>query len=183
MTRFHFLLPLTLAIHPVSAPPARVAVVSISLNDLSNQPASPELPARLQLLAMALRDRLGGPCGYALTAVNPEAEAAAEMTTGYLYQHPEVAAGLAASAKADWVVIPRLNRASPWVTDLQAHVVRVRDSVLVSNRIVELKGLELTPELAAKLAERGEAWMADQVSQAIEHATSGSAAVARRCKA
>jgi hypothetical protein len=56
------------------------------------------------------------------------------------------------------------------VTDLQANVVRVRDTLLVSNRIVEVKGIELSPELAAQLVERGAAWMADQLSQAIEHA-------------
>jgi uncharacterized ferritin-like protein (DUF455 family) len=62
-------------------------------------------------------------------------------------------------------------------------VVRVRDTVVVSNRIVELKGIELTPELAAKLAERGGAWMADQVSQAIEHAARGPTQGPRRCPA
>jgi hypothetical protein len=43
------------------------------------------------------------------------------------------------------------------------------------------KGIELTPELGATLAERGGAWMADQVSQALEHAAGGAAAEARRC--
>lgn len=68
----------------------------------------------------------------------------------------------------DWVIVRRLNRASAWAADLQAHVVRVRDTALVSNRIVELKGLELGPELAARLAERSAAWMADQISRVIE---------------
>jgi hypothetical protein len=54
----------------------------------------------------------------------------------------------------------------------------VRDTSLVSNRIVEIKGVELSAELAAQLVERGAAWMADQVSQAIEHAAGGPS---RRC--
>jgi hypothetical protein len=164
---------------PAPSPP-RVAVLSIALNNLANQPADPELAARLRLLVSALRDQLGTSCGYELVPVDSSAEDAAEIAPGYLYQHPDLAVSLVAPLRADWVVIPRLNRASPWVTDLQAQVVRVRDTTLVSNRIVELKGIELTPELGARLAERGGAWMADQVSQAIEHAASGPAP-ARRC--
>lgn len=177
------LLPLTAGVGPAISPPTRVAVLSIGLNDLANQPPNPDLPARLRLLARSLREHLGGNCGYQLVPVDSVVEAAAEIAMGYLYQHPDVAVGLAAAMHADWVVIPRLNRASPWVTDLQAHVVRVRDTVLVSNRIVELKGIELTPELAAKLAERGGAWMADQVSQAIEHSATGPGSSPRRCPA
>jgi uncharacterized protein DUF2380 len=184
--RYVFLVSLmstTVGLAPVVPPPPRVAVLSIALNDLANQPPNPDLPARLQLLATALRKNLGSSCGYQLVAVDARAEAAAELAAGYLYQHPDVAVGLVAPTRADWVVIPRLNRASPWVTDLQAHVVRVRDTLLVSNRIVELKGIELSPELAAKLAERGGAWMADQVSQAIEHSVSGPGSQPRRCPA
>jgi hypothetical protein len=57
----------------------------------------------------------------------------------------------------------------------------VRDTMLVSNRIVQLKGLELTPELAARLTERGSAWMADQLSQVVELARSPTGGGARRC--
>jgi Protein of unknown function (DUF2380) len=157
-------------------------VFPIALNDVSNQPASPELSPRMRRLAAALRQRLGNGCGYRVVPVDSIAEASVGSATGYLYAHPDVAVGLAAASGAEWIVIPRLNRASPWVTDLQAHVVRVRDTVLVSNRIVELKGLELTPELATRLIERGSAWMADQLSQAIEHARSPSSAAIRRCR-
>jgi hypothetical protein len=168
---------------PQTTSPTRIAVFSITLNDLSNQPASPELPARMLLLASALRERLGSGCGYHVVPVDSLAHTSAEIATGYLYAHPDVAVGLAAFARAEWIIIPRLNRASPWVTDLQAHVVRVRDTALVSNRIVELKGIELTPELAAKLEERGAAWMADQISQAIEHSSGDPRPAPRRCRA
>jgi hypothetical protein len=48
---------------------------------------------------------------------------------------------------------------------------------------VEVKGIELTPELAARLADRGGAWMADQISQAIEVASGKTGPAARRCPA
>jgi hypothetical protein len=61
--------------------------------------------------------------------------------------------------------------------------VRVRDTTVVSNRIVEVKGIEMQPDLAAKLVDRGAAWMADQVSQAIEHAAGPESSPKRRCPA
>ena len=177
------ILPLALGISLAPSPPVRVAVLTIALNNLANQPPNPDLPNRLRVLGDALRQRLATGCGYQVVPVDSAAEAAAELGAGYLYAHPDVAVHLVGPSEADWVIIPRLNRASPWVTDLQAQVVRVRDTLVISNRIVELKGIELTPELAAKLAERGGAWMADQVSQAIEHAAGGRSSGARRCPA
>ena len=177
------LVPLWLAWPPAAPPPTRVAVLSIALNDVSNQPVSPALPDRMHALTAALRERLASACGYDVVPVDSLAEAGAERGPGYLYAHPDVAVALAARTGAEWVIIPRLNRATPWVTDLQAHVVRTRDTALVSNRIVEVKGIELTPELAARLIDRGAAWMADQVSQAIDHGSGLTQQAPRRCPA
>ena len=96
--------------------------------------------------------------GVLLLALAPLARA--YVFLGGYEEAPTVAAALARPAGADWVIVPRVNRASPWVTDLQAHVVRVSDTTLVNNRIVEMKGIELDSALAARLAERGAAWMA-----------------------
>jgi len=167
---FPGLLPLWLAVPPHAAPPRRVTLFPVTLNDVSNQPMSPELPARMKLLTRALRQRLTAACGYEVMPMDSEADTASDNGPDYLYAHPEIAVARA-GAEAEWVVVPRLNRASPWVTDLQADVLRARDTTMVSNRIVEVKGIELGPELAAKLIERGAAWMADQLSQAIEHAS------------
>ena len=160
-----------------------ITVLSIDLNNLANSAPDPALPGRILDLAAELRATLAGPCGYEVVALDTAAETAAHATTGYFYAHPDVAAALARSAGAEWVIVPRVNRASPWVTDLQAHVVRVRDTVLVSNRIVEIKGIELDSALAARLAERGAAWMADQISQVIERASDPGASSIRRCPA
>lgn len=183
---FHrYLLTLT-ALTPLwNAPPpaARVAVLPIDLNDVSNQPVSSELRARLGRLSEALSMRLGTACGYTIVRLEQPGRSRDEVPPGYLYAHPDVAVATMGSRQADWIIIPRLNRASPWVADLQAHVVRVRDTAIVSNRIVEIKGLELTPELASRLVDRGAAWMADQISQSIETASGTEAAARRRCRA
>ncbi|HUQ15412.1 MAG TPA: DUF2380 domain-containing protein [Gemmatimonadales bacterium] len=162
-------------------PLLKVVVLTIDLNNLHKTAPDSALAGRIARLADALRARLATACGYEVVRLDPATEAAAHVTDGYFYDHPDVAAGLALGVGADWVIVPRLNRATAWVADLQAHVIRVRDTLLVSNRIVEFKGLELTPELAARLTERGSAWMADQLSQVIELARNPPGAVARRC--
>ena len=164
----------------VAEPIPKVVVLTIDLNNLHKTAPDPSFAGRLARLAEALRTRLVS-CGYEVIGVDPAVEAEARATEGYFYEHPDVAAALAAGVGADWVIVPRLNRASAWAADLQAHVVRVSDTTLVSNRIVEFKGLELTPELAARITERGSAWMADQLAQAIDYARSPGGPVERRC--
>jgi hypothetical protein len=165
----------------ISEPPPTVVVLTIGLNNIHKSAPDSSLAGRITRLGDALRARLATACGYEVVRVDPAAEAVAHVTDGYFYDHPDVAASLAREVGAEWVVVPRLNRATAWAADLQAHVVRVRDTVLVSNRIVELKGLELTPELAARLTDRGSAWMADQLSQVIELARNPTGDRTRRC--
>jgi hypothetical protein len=166
-----------------SEPPPKVAVLEIELNNLANSPPDPGLAQRLVRLTGELRGSLATACGYEVVGIDSAAATASPATSGYVYAHPDVAAALVAPAGAEWVIVPRVNRASPWVADLQAHVVRVRDTMLVSNRIVEIKGLELDSVLAARLTERGAAWMADQISQVIERAMNPGATPGRRCPA
>jgi hypothetical protein len=158
-----------------------VVVLAIDLNNIHKSAPDSAFAGRIARLGDALRARLATACGYEIVRVDPAAEAVAHVTDGYFYDHPDVAADLARDVSAEWVVVPRLNRATAWAADLQAHVIRVRDTVLVSNRIVQLKGLELTPELAARLTERGSAWMADQLSQVIELARNPTGGRTRRC--
>jgi hypothetical protein len=168
------------AARSVAAPPARLVVLSVDLNDLTGHEDPADRP-RLAGLTRALRQRFAAACGYSVVALDSAAERRAHLGDGYFYAHPDAAAALAAGAGAEWVLVPRLNRASPWVTDLQAHVVRVRTGRVVSNRVVELKGFGMSPALTARLAERGAAWMADQVDQAIGWAAAPGAPVVRHC--
>jgi hypothetical protein len=162
-------------------PAPKLVVLTIDLNNIHKSAPEPNLAGRVARLGTTLRARLANACGYEIVLVDPVTEAAAHVTNGYFYDHPDVAVGLALGVGAEWVIIPRLNRATAWAADLQAHVVRVRDTMLLSNRIIELKGLELTPELAARLTERGSAWMADQLSQVIELARNPTGGRTRRC--
>jgi len=85
--------------------------------------------------------------------------------------------------------IERLSKQTP-ARFVAFDVLALEDEVLMARAYSErraaletIEGIELTPELAAKLAERGGAWMADQVSQAIEHAAIGQTQRPRRCPA
>ena len=164
-----------------SASGPRVTVLAVALNNLSNMPDDP--PARVAALGDALRARLAGECGYVVLATDSLDEAKGDGGRAYYYDHPDAAAKLARDAGAEWVLIPRLNRASPWVTDLQLHVVRASDGAIVSNRAVELKGFGMRDDLTAKLTVRGAAWMADQIDQAIGLSAAPGAPPVRRCKA
>ena len=160
--------------------PPRLLVLAIDLNDLTGHEDPADRP-RLAVLTRALRQRFTAACGYTVVALDSAAERQAHLGDGYFYAHPDAAAAIAAHLGAEWVLVPRLNRASPWVTDLQAHVVQVSSRRVVSNRVVELKGFGMSPALTARLAERGAAWMADQVDQAIGWAATARTPVARHC--
>ena len=162
-------------------PGPRVMVLAVALNNLSSMPDDP--PDRLGALGVALRARFADGCGYDVVPVDSAAEARGRAGPGYYYDHPDAGAQLARDAGAEWALIPRLNRASPWVTDLQLHVVRVADGALVSNRAVELKGFGMSENLTARLTQRGAAWMADQIDQAIGWSTAPRARTPRRCPA
>ena len=159
----------------------RVTVLAVALNNLSTMPDDP--PARVAALGAALGTRLAGECGYDVVPADSLDEARGRASQGYYYDHPDAAARLARAVGAEWVLVPRLNRASPWVTDLQLHVVRASDGAIVSNRAVELKGFGMNDDLTARLTLRGAAWMADQVDQAIAWSVAPGAPPARRCRA
>ena len=164
-----------------AAPAPRLLLLTIDVNNFTSLPDDP--PERLAALGEALRSRLAG-CGYDLRPLDAAAEARENAGPGYFYTHPDAAARLARDAGAEWALVPRLNRASPYVSDLQLHVVRVADAMVVSNRVVELKGFGMTPGVTARLTTRGAAWMADQVAQAVDWAVGGSRELpARRCRA
>ena len=125
----------------VAEPAPKVVVLAIDLNNLHKTAPDTSFAGRLARLAEALRTRLAS-CGYEVIALDPVVEGEARATEGYFYEHPDVAAALAAGVGADWVIVPRLNRASAWAADLQAHVVRVSDTGEQPDRGVQGAGAD-----------------------------------------
>jgi hypothetical protein len=62
-------------------------------------------------------------------------------------------------------------------------VVSAADQRALTTRIVELKGLGMNPDLTARLANRGAAWMVDQVLQGLAQAVPDSTHPLRLCPA
>lgn len=157
-------------------------VFPIALNNLSNTPESPADQPALALLTHELQLRLTE-CGYAVSPIDSAPPPVADWPRGYYFDHPDLAAAWAEPRSADWILVGRLNRVSPWVADLEMRVVSGPDDRLRATRIVELKGFGMNPDLTSRLANRGAAWMVDQVLQTLAHTATDSTNAVRPCPA
>src|ERR1700722_17755043 len=112
-----------------------------------------------------------GSCGFSVIHTDSTPVMPGEGPS-YLFEHADVAAAWGAAHHADWVLVGRLNRFGPWEADWEMQVVSVAERRLVNTRVVELKGFGLDSGLTAHLANRGAAWLMDQVTQSVVHASS-----------
>lgn len=153
------------------------AVAPTSLNNLSANPDTRPDMAVLPLMTHEAAARLSA-CGYSV--VGPES--APQTTPDYLFEHGDVAASWGADHHADWVLVGRLNRIGRWEADWEVQVVSVAQQRVIDTRVIELKGFGTDSALTARLATRGAAWLMDQVTQSVAHA-SGAASNPRPCHA
>jgi hypothetical protein len=153
------------------------AVAPTSLNNLSPNPDTRADMAVIPVLTREAAARLSS-CGYQV--VGPES--APPNTPDYLFEHGDVAASWGAEHHADWVLVGRLNRIGRWEADWEVQVVSVSQQRVIDTRVVELKGFGTDSALTARLANRGAAWLMDQVTQSVAHATA-SASNPRPCHA
>jgi hypothetical protein len=144
------------------------AVAPTGLNNLSPNPDTRGDMAVIPVMTHEAADRLTA-CGYAV--VGPET---APNSPGYLFEHGDVAASWGAEHHADWVLVGRLNRIGRWEADWEVQVVSVPQQRVIDTRVIELKGFGTDSALTARLANRGAAWLVDQVTQSVAHATGGS---------
>jgi uncharacterized protein DUF2380 len=157
------------------------AVAPTSLNNLS---PNPDTHADLAVIPVLTRDAQArlAECGYQVVAKD-SAPADAGRDPSYLFEHGDVAASWGAQHHADWVLVGRLNRIGRWEADWEVQVVSVREQRVIDTRVVELKGFGLDSALTAKLATRGAAWLMDQVTQSVAHASNATAPNSRPCHA
>jgi len=144
------------------------AVAPTGLNNLSPNPDTHGDMAVMPVLTREAAARLAA-CGYSV--VGPES---APETPAYLFEHGDVAASWGAAHHADWVLVGRLNRIGRWEADWEVQVVSVSQQRVIDTRVVELKGFGTDSALTARLANRGAAWLMDQVTQSVAHATASS---------
>jgi len=142
-----------------------------------NLSPNPETHADLAVIPLLTQDaeaRLAA-CGYQVVA-NGSAPVDEGRDPSYLFEHGDVAASWGAQHHADWVLVGRLNRIGRWEADWEIQVVSVSEQRVIDTRVVELKGFGLDTALTAKLATRGAAWLMDQVTQSVAHASNASPA-------
>ena len=144
-----------------------IAVLDFELNDLTLDPNNPTERERTASIRPMLQDALATH-DFAIVAVDPAAQAAADQGAGYLFDHPDVAASLGRAAHADWIVVGRVHKPSFLFVYLKAHVVNARTDEQVADLVVEVKG----PQQA--LTRRGVEALAQQIA-----AATGSADAAR----
>lgn len=143
----------------------RIAVLDFELNDLTLLPRTPEELARTAGVASSLREALVKKGGYESVAIGPAAQAQANVSFGYLFDHTEVAAQLGERLGVDWIAIGRVHKPSFLFAYLKVRLVNTRTRRLVGDFVVEVKGY------LKKLTERGAAILADQIDQTIHPKT------------
>lgn len=172
---------LTAAVGRAQARPT-IAVAPVILHNMSALPDTREDSAAIIQLTNQARARLSG-CGYAVVSTSVQSITSEHPGASYLWEHADVVAQWGAALHADWVLLSRLNRIGPWVAEWEVQVVSTRLERAVDTRVVELKGLGRDTTLTAHMSVRGAAWLVDQATQAVAHASGDTAAAGRPCHA
>jgi len=164
--------------------PARptIAVAPVMLHNMSALPDTREDSAAIVQLTNQARTRLDG-CGYPVLSGSAPSVTTEHPGPSYLWEHSDVVAQWGAAQHADWVLLSRLNRIGPWVAEWEVQVVSTRLGRAVDTRVVELKGLGRDTALTSHMSVRGAAWLIDQATQTIAHASGDTAAAGRPCHA
>jgi hypothetical protein len=157
------------------------AVAPTTLANFSPNPHDAVDTAAIVVLTREAKARLAA-CGYSVIQTD-STPLTADEGSSYLFEHADVAAAWGAAHHADWVLVGRLNRFGTWEADWEMQVVSVPDHRLLNTRVVELKGFGLDSGLTARLANRGAAWLMDQVTQSIALGAPGATGNARPCRA
>lgn len=139
----------------------RIAVLDFELNDLTLEPRTPTELERTARVAPLLREALAARKGYALVAVDPAAQEKADVSVGYLFDHPDAAAELGRRFNADWIAVGRLHKPSPLFSYLKVKLVEAKTGEIKGDYVVEIKGqFEQT-------ASRGTAILAEQIDDTL----------------
>ena len=147
-----------------NAADTRIAVLDFELKDLTPIPRTPDELERTASVAPLLRDALAARGGYALVDVDPQDQAEADASVGYLFEHPENAAELGRQAGADWIAVGRVHKPSFLFAYLIVQLVNADTRQIAGDYVVEVKG---SMEQATR---RGAASLAEQIDQTIRSA-------------
>jgi hypothetical protein len=150
---------------PAQAAEARIAILDFELKDLTGvTPIPADEVARTASVAPLLRETLVKNGGYQIIAIKGEDQLQADEGFGYLFDHPDEAAKLAARFGADLVAVGRVHKPSFLFAYLKVHLVDVNTRRLVGDFVVEVKGS------ARQVTKRGTVVLARQIDEALKKA-------------
>jgi hypothetical protein len=149
---------------PAHAADTRIAVLDFELKDLTPMPRTADELERTATVAPLLRDALAARGGYTLVDIDPDDQAEADASVGYLFEHPENAAELGRHAGADWVAVGRVHKPSFLFAYLIVQLVNADARRIAGDYVVEVKG---SMEQATR---RGAATLAEQIDETIQSA-------------
>ncbi|MFA5984382.1 MAG: DUF2380 domain-containing protein [Methylococcaceae bacterium] len=141
MNKLSIILLLSLLTWSLANAETRIAVLDFELNDLTLAPHIPAEIQRTASLKILLENELLK-AGYQLIPISAASQQQANAGVGYLFAHAELAAKLAQSVKADYIVLGRLHKPSFLFAYIMAKLVRTSDGRIIGNYIVESKGNE-----------------------------------------
>ena len=155
----------------VYAAPISIAIVDFELNDLTYKLApnavNPEEMARTASLKPLLEKAMVELGDYRIAAIDAKSEALANAGFGYLFDHPDIAAGLGRKVGADWIITGRNHKASFLFVYFKAHLINTRTQRWVADYSVEIKGQQ------HKITPKGVRRLARQIDQTIRQQTAG----------
>lgn len=122
----------------VNAQPS-IAVLDFELRDLTLLPGVPAELERTASVKPMLEVELKN-AGYNIIAIPVSAQNAATSGFGYLFDHHDVAAQLAKTYGADYVLVGRLHKPSFLFVYLMAHLIDVEKESLIADYLSEVKG-------------------------------------------
>jgi len=131
----------------------KIAILDFELKDLTLAPRIPSEIKRTASIKPLLEAALKT-ADYVIVDIDSKSQAFADSGVGYLFDHHDVAAKLAAQFGADYVLVGRLHKPSFLFSYLMGHLIRVSDGQLIGNYISEAKGpnIKLTIKTVESLA-------------------------------
>ncbi|MGZ5008946.1 MAG: DUF2380 domain-containing protein [Methylobacter sp.] len=138
MKAYCFLFLCAALIHQVNAETS-IAVLDFELNDLTLRPRTIAEINRTTSLKPLLENELKS-AGYRIISIDLSTQHNANSGFGYLFDHNDIAAELARTAGADYVLVGRLHKPSFLFAYIMGHLIRTNDGRLIGNYISETKG-------------------------------------------
>lgn len=141
-----------------------IAVLDFELLDLTLTPGIASEIERTASIGPMLREILKTEYGFELVTIDSDTQDAADLGSGYLFEHHDVAAELGREAASDWVVVGRVHKASFLFVYFKALVIDTKTQQAIADLTIEVKGTQ------KRLTKKGVETLAEQIAAAINTA-------------